>query len=173
MPNQLAKRRDEIIRDLLYDNWDDTAVSGYDPTLDPDNSLFMPITTNWYRFGNQYPSITLSNFDTTVIGGGDTNWTGMNSGGGLNQERNPVGQLTIRVEDRREGDYNGTDAQDLRKQLEDECDRIIGENGDASFNNEIWWVENSGWTENVETGGEGTVTFTAVSDVGFGWLQTN
>jgi len=128
---QLPQPPDEIMRELIYENWEAKNVNGYDVTIaDPSNSDFLPLTTDWYAFGDVYPSIALTNFNDTTLGGGETGYTGLQgSGDGANKQTNTTGLLTIQAED--EAVYDGLDGQEMLRLLKNEIERIIGDKYDG------------------------------------------
>jgi hypothetical protein len=131
---QLQTNASRIVRRLIYENWEPSLVEGYDATeSDPSQDDFIPITTDWFAFGDTYPSVTLTNFSADTIGGGVTGWTGMNGAtGGLNKEQAERGLLTIQAEDE-ETYLNGTDAHDILLVLSNHIEQILQENGDGNL----------------------------------------
>lgn len=171
MPSKLSERRDKKIRDLLYRSWDETNVASYDPSLPPSNSDFIPITTNWYKHGQHNPSITVTNFDGNIVGGGGTGYSSVQGdGSGLNQTRSERGLLTIRAEDKI--DYNGHDAQEILKLLGDECNRVISNNAPARADSEAFYFTVEPFEDMVEELDSGSVEFVKQASVGFGWQKT-
>lgn len=103
----LPLRPAEVIRVTIYRNWEPSKVEGYDVSInDPSNSDFLPLTTDWYEFGEHYPNIAITNFEGNTVNGGTTGYTGIQGdGSGVNQQRDITGLVTIRAED--EDTYNG------------------------------------------------------------------
>jgi len=121
----------EIIRKLLYENWDVNRTNSYDPSIsDTTNDDFLPLTTDWYAFGDTYPSVVLTNFTDNTVNGGQTGYTGLRGDGlGVNKQTDTSGLLTIQAED--EALYNGVDAQEILRILGNEVKRIISNKFDG------------------------------------------
>lgn len=131
---QLPIPASQIVRKILYENWDSSRVDGYDATQsDPSQSDFIPLTTDWFAFGDTYPSLTLSNFSGDTIGGGTTGYTGLQGdGSGLNKTQSHRGLLTIQAEDE-ETYLNGNDAEQILHLLTNHVEQILQENGDGNL----------------------------------------
>jgi len=131
---QLQTNASRIIRRLIYENWEPSRVEGYDVTQsDPSQDDFLPLTTDFYAFGDTYPSVTITNFAGLTQGGGETGYTGLQGdGSGLNKQQENNGLLTIQAEDE-ETYLNGTDAEDILLILANHIEQIIQDNGDGNL----------------------------------------
>jgi len=58
--DELPKRPELIIRDILTENWDASRVEGYDPTLSPGDDEFIRIHTGTYEAEYSDPQISIS-----------------------------------------------------------------------------------------------------------------
>jgi hypothetical protein len=130
----LQTNASRIIRRLIYENWEPSRVEGYDVTQsDPSQDDFLPLTTDFYAFGDTYPSVTITNFAGLTQGGGVTGYTGLQGdGSGLNKQQENNGLLTIQAEDE-ETYLNGTDAEDILLILANHIEQILQENADGNL----------------------------------------
>ena len=154
MPQTLPQNPEQIVRDLLTDEWSPTTTAGFDPTTtDPTSDSFLPITTDW-NTGDTYPIISITNNDPTVPGGGETNITGIQGdGSGPNQRRLETMQVTVQAS----GDTsyptsgwgelswnalgwgsNSLDAHNVCDLLYSEVERIIMANYNAPDDPAVW-----------------------------------
>jgi len=131
---QLQTNASRIIRRLIYENWEPSRVEGYDVTQsDPSQDDFLPLTTDFYAFGDTYPSVNITNFAGLTQGGGETGYTGLQGdGSGLNKQQENNGLLTIQAEDE-ETYLNGTDAEDILLILANHIEQIIQDNADGNL----------------------------------------
>lgn len=169
MPSSLSERRDLKVRNLIYDNWNPSNTNGYDPSLDTDKNLFVPVTTNWYAYGEHNPAITITNFNGNIIGGGESGWTGMQGdGSGVNQDRDETGRLTIHIE--HDQMYNGLGAREQAKLFRDEISGIVQRN--ASGDGEVFNFSITPFESSPQNELDGVTVFQFQAEVGFDWQKT-
>lgn len=138
MPQTLSENPEELVRQLLTDEWIPSNTEGYDPTTtDTTASDFLPISTDW-NTGDIYPIITVTNNDPTVPGGGETNVTGkQGDGSGNNQRRLETMQLTVQASG--DTDYlNDVTAHQICETLYNEAFRVLWDNQSAPNDDDIW-----------------------------------
>jgi len=119
MPQKLTERPEETIRQYLVDTLDPADIEGYDPQqTDTTATDFLPISNSWSKWGDYYPFIYVAeDSDPTVVGGGETNATGLQGdGSGVNQYA--IHTVTISVQVAEGGAYrNGVEYDDLAQTI--------------------------------------------------------
>lgn len=173
MPTTLSENPEEIVRQLLVDEWGVSSVptGGYDASqTDPTATDFLPITTNWAGFGDTYPIISVTNNDPTVPGGGQTGITGIQgNGSGPNQHRLETMVITVMAE--RGTDYQGEDAHTIVNTLYDHVHQIVWGNIHAPNHSDVhgFYV-----TPGTHTTGsdDSTTTEQYSGSVTLDWLKT-
>ena len=141
MPGHLTEHPQQILRDLLYGEWDPTNTSGYDPSLNPFENPEGLLLSRARSGGDIYPSVIITGGG--VSSGSETSYDFLTSEG-PGQNRGGLLLVTARAEDVDYDDTGGFDsdpygydeygvdgtvsAEDLVYQLAQEVERICGAN---------------------------------------------
>jgi len=113
MPQKLSEPIEDQVRKYVVDNADPSAMEGYDPTqTDTTASDYILVTSDNDDWGDYYPLIYVSETESpTVVGGGQTNATGLQSdGSGTNQYS--IYTVTLSVQAVENGPYLNSVAYD-------------------------------------------------------------
>lgn len=173
MPQKLSEAPEESIRQFLVDNLRPTEMEGYNPLqTDPTASDFLPITNNWSDLGDTYPIIVIQGEGPTIIGGGETGFTGIQGdGSGANQYT--LENMTVSVQAVEGQSYrNGVKPRELTYTIFSEVHHQIQTNVTTAISEAQWaTVSPPTLTENEqETDSGSTITwFQRQGTAGFAW----
>lgn len=133
MTLRLPNRPEQVIRDLLVDNWNPSNTAGFDPTqAAPSADDFLPISTSVTNIGQHYPNLVVTFSNETSAG--DTSYNYLTTDG-PGQVRDGSVIVTARTEETGRPAYTGDsdafaelDAEAINQVLLDEVERIVIEN---------------------------------------------
>lgn len=109
-----------VVRGILRDNWDNSAV--------PTDLSEHDIHTGWFEDGKGFPQIAVSNRDENVSGGGETGFRAIASdGSGGVQSRTGTVLVTCFAGSREDYDQSGIERYQA-EQMADTVSTIIGRN---------------------------------------------
>jgi len=133
MPSKLTQRPEESIRQFLVDNIRSSEIETYDPTqTNPQANDYLPITTDYSRWGETFPMVWVGEQDSpTVPGGGESGYNSIDgSGNGPNIYE--IHNITVSVQtmetDSGAGYLNQTDYDTLAFQIYQEIKHQIQNN---------------------------------------------
>jgi len=133
MPTKLSKRPEQLVRDFLAEAIRPSEIHGYDPQqTDQTANDWLPITTNWSKYGDTYPVIVVTETEgPSLPNSGTTNFNGQ-QGDGSGPNQYTVFNVTVStqaVELENDSAYlDGVEADDLTHDLYQECRNRIQNN---------------------------------------------
>lgn len=138
MPQKLSERPEELVAQFLRDNLRPAEIEGYNPQqTDPQETDFLPITSDWSFRGDYYPLISVRETDgPTIPNSGNTNYNGIGPNG---PNQYTIYPITISCQAVQEGSYlNSTEAETLVHDLYQECHHQIQNNATTAINESLF-----------------------------------
>lgn len=175
MPTKLSEPSEELFRQFIIDNTRSSEMQGYDPKqTDTTAADFLPVTKDWSEFGDYYPIVVVQPAGPTILGGGETGFTGV-QGDGSGPNQYTLENVTVSVQATDDTTYrNSTDARPLIQDIYAEIHHQVQNNVTSAISEAQWATTSPGTTttSQQETDSGSTVTWLQKQgQMGFAWLN--